>query len=343
MPVRAHGKGWQIRFQHRGQIVARTVRGSKTEAQQEERALRARLERGAAPGAAERRTLEDVLARWLDGEARALRSHADAVAKSRHWIPWAARPIGQTLDAVAEAKKTWLDAGLNVATINRRIAALRRAYNVAFRDGWIAEPIGARIRSLAGERPRYVQLTIEQARELLDACEHPRVRDAIRLYLLTGLRPSELLTIDPARNLARDTTGTPTAIILDAKNKTGVPGMIPLTPEAATLAATLPLGITAEQIRYAFERARLAAGMPWLQLRDLRRTFGSWIVQETGNLKAAQDLLRHTTPSITARHYGHLLPRHLAGAVATLPQIQTGQETGQNRNKQSKNTRKKAA
>ncbi len=343
MPVRAHGKGWQIRFQHRGQIIARTVRGTKTEAQQEERALRARLERGATPTETERRTIEDVLARWLSGEARALRSYKDVIAKSRHWIPWAARPIHDTLTAVAEAKSAWLDAGLNVATINRRIAALRRAYNVAYRDGWIADPIGARIRSLAGERPRYVQLSIEQSRALLDACDRPRVRDAIRLYLLTGLRPSELLTIDPARNIARDADGTPTAIVLDAKNKTGMPGMIPLTPEAAELAATLPLDLTAVQIRHAFERARAAAGMPWLQLRDLRRTFGSWIVQETGNLKAAQDLLRHTTSAITSRHYGHLLPRHLAGAVATLPRIQTGQKLAKTGQIAARNSRKKAA
>lgn len=31
--------------------------------------------------------------------------------------------------------------------------------------------------------------------------------------------------------------------------------------------------------------------MPDVQPRDLRRTFGSWIVQETWSLKVAQDLL----------------------------------------------------
>jgi integrase len=346
MAVRAHGNGWQIRFQHRGHHIARTVRGTKTEAQQIERALRAKLERGGAAPTL-RRTLDDALTRWLTGEARALRSHADAVDKARHWLPWATRPITEAPAVVAEAVRTWLTAGLAPATINRRIAALRRALNLDYRDGIIAEPIGGRIKSLAGERPRYTQATPEQIDALIKACRHPRVREAIHLAVLTGLRQGELLALDPERHLQRDAkTNNPAAILLDATTKTGRPRMIPLNTDAARIAATLPFGLTYAELRTAFEAARTAANLPWLQWRDLRRTFGSWVVQTTGNLKAAQDLLGHTTPAITARHYAHLLPSHLVDAVARLPEVrpaQTGQELAKLASKKARNTRKKVA
>jgi len=52
----------------------------------------------------------------------------------------------------------------------------------------------------------------------------------------------------------------------------------------------------------------------------------SWIVQETRSLKAAQDLLGHTTPQITAKHYAHFLDDHLEAAIAELPAIGVGQK-----------------
>jgi integrase len=44
-------------------------------------------------------------------------------------------------------------------------------------------------------------------------------------------------------------------------------------------------------------------------------------VQRTGSLKAAQQLLGHTTIAVTARHYSHLLDEHLREAVDTLPDL----------------------
>ena len=61
--------------------------------------------------------------------------------------------------------------------------------------------------------------------------------------------------------------------------------------------------------------------MPWLQFRDLRRTCGSWIVQRTRSLKAAQDFLGHTTIAITAKHYAHLLDEHLEEAANAMPRL----------------------
>ena len=110
------------------------------------------------------------------------------------------------------------------------------------------------------------------------------------------------------------------------QTKTGRTRLIPLP--AGLTKDSFPFGLTKSELRKGFERARAAAGMTWLQMRDLRRTFGSWIVQRTGSLKAAQELLGHSTVAITSRHYAHLLPGHLQEAVDTLPKLRAGKARG---------------
>lgn len=183
-------------------------------------------------------------------------------------------------------------------------------------------PLGKKIKALPGETARFVQIDEAQARALITACPS-RTRDAVILAALTGLREGELLRFDPEMHLKES------RIVLDAKNKTRRPRVVPLTKEALKLAKRWqPGGITYARLRSDFEKARAEAGMPWLQFRDLRRTFGSWIVQRTGSLKAAQDLLGHTSSAITSKHYAHLPDDHLAAAVDVLPKIGAGINRG---------------
>jgi integrase len=51
---------------------------------------------------------------------------------------------------------------------------------------------------------------------------------------------------------------------------------------------------------------------------DLRRTFGSWLVQAGVGIERVSALLRHGDVSITARVYAHLRPDDLADAAAIL-------------------------
>lgn len=120
---------------------------------------------------------------------------------------------------------------------------------------------------------------------------------------------------------------------MEKRTKTGRPRMVPLARGLSP--DTFPYDLTERELSPGFRDARRAAGMPWLQFRDLRRTCGSWIVQRTRSLKAAQDLLGHTTIAITAAHYAHLLDEHLREAVKSLPRF-----AGMTRGRQKK---KKAA
>jgi len=51
---------------------------------------------------------------------------------------------------------------------------------------------------------------------------------------------------------------------------------------------------------------------------DLRRTFGSWLVQAGVGIERVSGLLRHGDVAITARVYAHLRPDDLASAAAIL-------------------------
>jgi integrase len=324
MPIRRHGKKFEVRLQAGGRRISRSFR-SHRDAAEFERRTRQRLE-DRRVGRTPQYSLEEALARWLTGEAKGLRSHDNLLNKVRAIRPYVR---GRSLEEVADAAEAVIKAGhkegLKPATINRRLAILRRVARLAYRKWkWLDHDEAGRISLLPGEEPRYVQATPEQAEKLLKSARG-RTRKAILWAMLTGLRPSELRRVEPHhfRNGSLEVL---------RKTKTGKPRAVPLQRDLSP--STFPWGLTTTDVEERYREARSKAGMPWLQFRDLRRTFGSWVVQRTKSLKAAQDLLGHTTPTITATHYAHLLEGDLRAAVDTLPSF-AGMERGRSKRKKA--------
>lgn len=320
--IKHHGS-WAVRLVIGGQRIFRSLGPSATKADAiayEAKIRRDHIERrlGKTPP----RSLEDALARWLEGEAAQLKDRRGMIDKVRALRPHCAGlALDQIVQAAEAVKAAGIRAQLKPATINRRLAILRRVANLAFSAWeWLDQPLGQRIKLLRGETPRLITLTVAQAEHFLD-CMPARTRAAVILYLSTGMRVGELLKLDPRKHLIEN------MIVLDADNKTERPRIIPMGEETAQLVAVWKPGeITYSKLRHDIEEARVRAEMPWLQTRDLRRTFGSWIVQRTKSLKLAQDLLGHTTPTITAKHYAFMLNADLAAAVDTLPTFGPGKE-----------------
>ena len=310
MPIRKHGKGWEVRVQSAGRRFSRTV-ATREDAVYLERQVKRRISDSRA-GRLPAYSLEEALARWLSGEAKSLKSYRNLRNKVRAIYPHAkGKDLEAVVDVAESVKRDGVAASLKPATINRRLAILRRVAKLAFRQwGWISVDLGARITLVPGEEPRRVQASPAQVRTLLMACE-PALRLAVLWASLTGLRKGELIRVRPEHFKGRS--------LLVERTKTGKPRMVPLAPELKP--AEFPSGLTEDMLAKGFRRARERAGMPWLQFRDLRRTFGSWIVQKTKSLKLAQDLLGHTTPTITSRHYAHLLNENLREAVRQLPRL----------------------
>lgn len=314
MPIRRHGTGWEVRIRSVKPEISRTFRSRGDAAEFERRTLQRLQDRRV--GRLPTYSIEEALDRWLGGEAKSLRSFGNLQNKVRAIYP---HIEGRPLTELADAAEAVIRAGhkLKPATVNRRLAVLRRVGRLAFRKWkWLEHDEAGRIALLPGEEPRYVQATPEQADRLLQAAKG-RPRAAILWGMMTGLRPSELRAVQP--HDFKD------GALVVTKTKTGKARRVPLAPGLKP--QDFPYGLTTHDTAEGFRAAREAAGMPWLQFRDLRRTFGSWIVQRTKSLKAAQDLLGHTTMTITARHYAHLLDGDLRSAVGKLPKL-AGLERG---------------
>lgn len=258
-------------------------------------------------GATPRRSIEDAFAKYFSSpEALNLKSLASLVDKARQWQPHiAGRRLTDAPQVAETATAQWHSAGLKPATINRRLALLRRILNLAYRRwDWLREPLADKIQLLPGEESRHLYLTHQQATQLRRAIRPGPARAWITLLLATGLRASELEHLQPHQ--VRDGL-----ILLTARNKGARPRAIPVLHFGHRYLHHLPLTLKYQGVRGHFERARQAIGMPHLRLHDLRHTTASWLIQDgQATLRDIQEWFGHSTPTMSAR-YTHLEAEHL--------------------------------
>lgn len=158
----------------------------------------------------------------------------------------------------------------------------------------------------------------------------------MRLGLYAGLRPGEILGLDWSRvDFDRDRIS-----FAPADQKNGKFGVVPLNHEArealisrARFRSTWCPGSSwvfarkdgsrIASVKVGFASCVKAGGLVDVHPHDLRRTFGSWLVQAGVGIERASELLRHGDVAITARVYAHLRPSDLAEAVAVLDRTES--------------------
>lgn len=242
--------------------------------------------------------------------------------------------------------------GIAPSTLNKELALMSAATNWAKRElEWdISNPWQTRRQTEPAGRNRW--LTQDEAARLLAAAEtrkerYPWLHDFIRLGLNSGLRPGEMLWLEWARVDLRGACITFEAARIGAAKtgqKNGKPGRVPLNQDARDVmisrarfrAEHCPAspwvfcrkdGKRIESIKKGFAGCVMDAGLADVHPHDLRRTFGSWLVQSGIGIERVSALLRHGDVAITARVYAHLRPGDLADAVAILDR-QTRTPTG---------------
>ena len=309
MPIRKHGRGWEVRVQHGGRRFSKTV-ATRADAQYLEARLRQRVHDTRA-GRTPAYSLEEAFLRWLNGEAKQLKSRESLESVVRRVFDKVkGRSLHEIVDVAQEVESEGLKQGLLPATINRRLAALRRVAKLAYRKwGWLENDLGSKIQLLGGERKRSRYLTQPEAKRLMAGASKD-MREAIRWFLLTGLRRGEFLNVTPESFRDRH--------LLVEISKSGKPRAIPLPPELDP--KKFPYGLNATFLEREFRKARSRARLQGLWLHDLRRTYGTWLLQNGASLAAIRDLLGHSDITMTSRYLG-TTATDLKSAIAVLPKI----------------------
>lgn len=253
--------------------------------------------------------IEAALDRYLENDLPRLKDKRVTHSRAKYLRPFIAGATFENVADVAEALKTRLLAeGFAPATVNRRLALLKRLCNLAYREwNWLRHPVAQRISLLTENNQRHVYLTPAQVEQVAELCRVKAAGDFIRLAAYSGLRLGELLRLD------RDSVHGD-SLIVGTETKTGRPRMVPLPKQARGLLKKIPLPITQQILRTNWRQARRHAGLTHVRFHDLRHTYASWLAQKNVSMGTIGVLLGHTQASTTKR-YAHLSPDALRAAV----------------------------
>ena len=174
------------------------------------------------------------------------------------------------------------------------------------------------------ERKRKVYVTSEQMPALARAIDgelNEHARHALWLLLLTGVRKKELL-----RAQWRDVDWDRRTLAI-GRTKNGEPVLAPLSTVAVERLMMIPriqgnpyiicgpfTGQPLKDLRSAWNRVRTAAGLQDIRIHDLRRTVGSWLVQDGVSLHLVGAVLNHKDPKTTAG-YAYFQTEHRQSAL----------------------------
>jgi integrase len=296
---------WRIRIRRDGLEFAETLpRGAGRTQAEERHALLVREHYGRTRLGRGGHTLAEALERLIR-EALPPRSAADVLGHIEALTPWVGnRLLTEAADVArayrAEARKRSRKDGkpagpLSAATINRRIAVLRRAVNLAWREWrWLDGPIAI---PLARETPRHVYLTAAEVARLARACRHKVMRRMILIAAYTGMRWSEITGLTKA-SVHGD-------VVTLAVTKSGAPRQVPLVEPARRALRPLPLAGDRRWLYRHFKRAAAAIGRPELRFHDLRHTTASLLINRGVDLHTIGAILGHASAQTTKR-YAHL-------------------------------------
>ena len=284
-------------------------------------------------------TLQDLVLAYIDAHGHKKSLWRDGYSlRHLYRLLGESRPLStMTIGQICQYKLQRQAEDAKPATINKELNFLSAAMNWAKRQrGWKIDNVAAG-QQFPAPLGRDRWLTRLEVAKLLEAASQepqaPHLQDFISLALHTGMRSGEILGLEWRRVDIQQQQ-----IWLEAVNqKNGRPGRVPLnsTARAALLsrakfrASQCPAspwvfcdrqGRRIASIKRSFVSAVNRAGISHCTPHDLRRTFGSWLVQAGVPIQHVSRLLRHSDIRITDRVYAHLQPEQLHAAVQMLIQ-----------------------
>jgi integrase len=214
------------------------------------------------------------------------------------------------------------------SSANRILTVLKAALNLTAHDHPKAIPSDAawrRVKPFEGvDAARIRYLTVEQAKQLLSACE-PDFRRLVRGALETGARYGELCALDVAD--FHHNSGT----VEIRQSKSDKPRHIVLTADGVKFFRGITKGraagermflkengepwLASHQKHPIAEASKAAKIEPAVNFHALRHTWASHSVMGGVPLMVVAKNLGHTTTKMVEKHYGHLAQSYVADAI----------------------------
>ncbi len=291
MSIYKRGGMWWIKFVFRGQRIQQTsglaaTNQNKSDAKEQERQLRMQLE--AAKGLRRIRReftqASESFLRWVEQEAAApataLRNRTSFASLNEFFAGW---KVDEITAAAVEDFKTWrlTEHGVKRVTVRHDLDALSKFFRRYAIPRGMASTNPMQEVQRPSDRDSHSMYVISEAEEsayFAIARRHPDLRDLAKLMLLTGARPTELLSLRIADCDER--------VLRVARGKTA--------------AARRTIHLTDEAVAIIRRRKLAAAGSEWLFPSD--RTSGHIVKLNAAHDEACNDAgvffrlydLRHT-------------------------------------------------
>lgn len=196
------------------------------------------------------------------------------------------------------------------ATINRSLATAKKGLSLAWEQGLTPENYGLRIKPVTVNNKRELFLSVDQVRAIAAHCT-PQMQAIIWAALLTGARRGELLKIR-AEHIGTDTITFPAT-----NTKTQRARVVPIIPALRPWLEHFPATVNFEGVKTAWQRARVAAGMPEMNFHDLRHSCASILLGLGVDLYTIGKILGHSSTQTTQR-YAHLQTEQQRAALDKL-------------------------
>jgi integrase len=338
------GKYWCMRFMYHGRQVRRsTGTTDRRLAEAIVGKVRAQIVEGRFFETLEERTrtFDELMKRYL-------REHAAKKSEPRHYQGYAksltaffgGRTLGEiTPKLIADYKALRYAVGLKPASINRELASLKKAFNLAVREWeWCRENPVSKVSMERENNQRDRWLSVEEEARLLQGCA-PWLHDLVMFALHTGMRMGEILELTwRGVDFSRRT-------VMVVRSKNGERRTIPVNETVLSVlrqkskvrsvktdlvfCSHVFTSMESGHLRRSFRLALGKAGIDDFHFHDLRHTFATRLVQAGVDIYKVQRLLGHKSPVMTQR-YAHHYPESLRDGVEILDHVGTnlGQSAG---------------
>lgn len=357
MGLYRRGTVWWMSFSYQGQqIRASTGQTDKRAAELILGDTRRQLRDGGY-----RITLEERNRTFGELMDRFLSEHVTKRASQRSYVGYAKRlraffgdgtPLADiTPRLIVEYKNQLFADHLAPASVNRHLATLKKAFNLAVREWeWCQKNPVLSVSMEREHNGRDRWLTIEEEHRLLATCA-PWLRDVVQFALGTGMRMGEILSLSwrgvdltrrtvmlfHSKNGERRTIPMNQTVLslMKAKKeeahstKQPADNVIPLKAgHSNDLVFRSKTGTAIEggHLRRSFRLALKKSAIEDFHFHDLRHTFATRLVQAGIELYKVQRLLGHKSPIMTQR-YAHHYPESLRDGVEILDRIKPTSQT----------------